>query len=95
MRATRVHQLDPLFQTPRQEMPRRKLWSVVTANRHRHPRSATIPLQFPRHSPARKTRIHLQGQTFARLHVDHALARQRPNAKLQVGQMPRRKSPYG
>ena len=36
------------------------------------PRSATIRFQLPRHSPARKARLHFQGQTFPRVHVNHA-----------------------
>jgi len=38
-----MHQLDLLLDAPRQKMPAGQLWPVVTANRLRFPRSATIP----------------------------------------------------
>src|SRR5229473_2226474 len=67
-----VHQVDLPFHPPRQKMPARKFRPVVAANRFRNSALRHDPLQLPRHSPARKTGVHFQRQTFPRVHVDHA-----------------------
>src|SRR6266478_1582387 len=67
-----VHQVDLPLYPPRQKMPARKLWPVVAANRFRDSSLRHNPLQLPRHSPACKTGVHFQRQTFPCVHVNDA-----------------------
>src|SRR5438093_10437753 len=53
-------------------MPARELRPVVTANCFRQSAFCNDPIPLPRHSPARKTRVHFQCQTFPPIHLDHA-----------------------
>src|SRR5229473_243721 len=79
-----VHQVDLPFHPPRQKMPARKFRPVVAANRFRNSALRHDPLQLPRHSPARKTGVHFQRQTFPRVHVDHAQHPELPPALRRI-----------
>src|SRR5208283_3062473 len=81
-----MHQLDLPLHAPRQKMPAGQFRPVVAADRQGLPTLRHDPVQYSRHSPTGKTRIHFQGQTLPRISIHHAQHSDRPPALHRIVQ---------